>query len=36
MSVEKDDTEFTLDEEVFERALKDIQENQELYDSFTG
>jgi hypothetical protein len=27
---------FTLDEDVFERALEDIENNPELYDSFSG
>jgi len=27
---------FRLDEDVFERALEDIEKNPELYDSFSG
>lgn len=36
MNTEEEDSGFTLDEEVFERALEDIEENPDLYDSFAG
>jgi hypothetical protein len=36
MSSEQEDSEFTLDEKVFRRAIEDIKENPELYDSFAG
>jgi len=36
MSTKKESSGFELDTEVFEKALKDIEENPELYNSFAG